>query len=142
MPWEIKTVLFISKWAFVLLFKYSFIKTTFQSINNSILSTEILEFWTTTKKQTFFKSGFWVYRRINEVKILFFWKLFYKKRSCATVTAVTGWRSLFPLFVVVICFLLLCCVSCITFRNFLCLSHRLYSRLLRGLRPFLRASKF
>ena len=67
MPWEIKTVLFISKWAFVLSFKYSFIKTTFQSINNSILSTEILEFWTTTKKQTFFKSGFWVYRRINKV---------------------------------------------------------------------------
>ena len=35
-----------------------FIKTAFQSINNSMLSTQLLAFLILTKKQTFFKSGF------------------------------------------------------------------------------------
>ena len=35
-----------------------FIKTIFQSINNSMLSTQLLAFLILTKKQTFFKSGF------------------------------------------------------------------------------------
>ena len=35
-----------------------FIKTAFQSINNSMLNTQLLAFLILTKKQTFFKSGF------------------------------------------------------------------------------------
>ena len=51
-----------------------------------MLNTQLLAFLILTKKQTFFKSGFRINRRVKEVKILCFSKLFSKKRSCATVT--------------------------------------------------------
>jgi len=57
-------------------------------------------------------------------------------------TAVTGWRSCPMSLFTVICYLLPGCESCTTSHNFLCLSHRLCSTLLRGLRPFLLVSKF
>ena len=53
-----------------------------------MLNTQLLAFLILTKKQTFFKSGFLVYRRINEVKIYVFENYFLKKRSCATATRV------------------------------------------------------
>ncbi len=56
-------------------------------------------------------------------------------------TAVSTSCSVFLLFVVVIYYLLICYVSCTTFRNSLCLSHRLCSKLKRGLRPFQLMSK-
>ena len=50
-----------------------------------MLNTQLLAFLILTKKQTFFKSGFLVYRRINEVKIYVFENYFLKKKSCAAV---------------------------------------------------------